>query len=171
MFKLLSFIWALNLFFQPSNYEETYFDIAKSKLEIYNPPNKDYVVIIDYRQDVYSKRLYLLDMVNQEVILNSTVTHARKSGLLCAEDFSNVVGSNKSSAGGFITKHSRQGNYGYSMVIAGLDKDENDNVEKRYIIFHPTTSLWSKGCFATSRTNNKTIIDYMKGGRLIYVIR
>lgn len=148
-----------------------YFNIANEKLKIHNPSKKDYVVVIDFRKHLLSNRLYLLDMRNKEVILNCRVTHAKKSGNIFATEFSNEPQSEKSSYGTFITKYSRPGRYGYSMVISGLDKGINDNVEKRVVIFHPTRVLWSKGCFATSESNNKIIIDHMKNGRLIHVIK
>jgi hypothetical protein len=172
MFKLISvLLLSLTTFlFVPSDSSENYFEIAEEKLKVYNPKNKDYVVIIDYTKSLLSERLYLLDMKNKKVILNCRVTHARASGLLYATKFSNVSGSEKSCTGAFISKYSRPGRYGYSMVISGLDEGKNHNVESRVIIFHPTTVPWSKGCFATTKENNKIIIDHIKDGRLIYVI-
>jgi len=151
--------------------DEEYFSIAKEKLKLYNPPKKEYVVIIDYRKNILSKRLYLLDMVNNKILLTCRVSHAKKSGLFYAKNFSNTPQSKKSCTGAFLTKNTRPGRYGYSMVIKGLDKNINNNVEKRVIIVHPTTALWSEGCFATTSYNNKTIIDYTKNGSLIYVIK
>ena len=54
------------------------------------------------------------------------------------------------------------GGFGYSMIIKGLDKGVNDNVESRKIIFHSTEKMsnpWSNGCFATPSDINKKIID------------
>lgn len=172
MLKLISLtVIALSFFFLgTSDSNQNYFIIAEEKLKSYNIKNDDYVVVIDYTQSLLSNRLYLLDMKNKKVILNCRVTHAKASGFLYATKFSNVSGSEKSCTGGFISKYSRPGRYGYSMVISGLDEGKNDNVESRVIIFHPTTVPWSKGCFATSKENNKIIIDHIKGGRLIYVI-
>jgi hypothetical protein len=88
-------------------------------------------------------------------------------------DFSNVSGTNKSSKGAFITKGTYNGGFGYSMVIRGLDRGINDNVESRKIIFHSTKKMktsWSNGCFATPEETNKTIIELTKNGRLVYVI-
>ena len=148
----------------------SYFKIAKSKLQQFNPKHKDYVVIIDYRKNIFSERLYLLDTKNEKIILNCRVSHAWASGFFYPKYTSNVSGSEKSSVGAFITKNSRPGQYGYSMVIKGVENGKNNNVEKRVIIFHPTRNPWSKGCFATSKENNKVIIDHMKNGRLVYVI-
>jgi hypothetical protein len=164
---LIFFLW-MNL----SDFSERaqYFDIADRKIDQYNIKKKDYVVVIDYRKNIFSKRLYLLDMVNRKVILHCMVTHAYNSGIFYATNFSNQPNSEKSSVGAFISKYSRPGKYGYSMVISGLDKGKNDNAENRAIIFHETPFPWSLGCFATLKSNNKTIIDIMKNGRFIYVI-
>ncbi len=156
-----------------NNFKNTdeYFDIANQKLKHYNIKKRDYVVIIDYRKNLTSNRLYLLDMVNHKVILNCRVTHAFNSGFLYANEYSNIHNTKKSSFGGYISKHPKQGKYGYSMVISGLDKGINSNAEKRAIIFHPTKYPWSYGCFATSESNNKLIINHIKNGHLIYVIK
>jgi len=160
----------LGMFYYNSQNTNYYFKLANVKLDEYKIKKKDFVVIIDYRKNILSKRLYLLDIKNNEVILSCRVSHAKKSGLFYAKKFSNEPNSEKSSVGAFITKYSRPGKNGYSMVISGLDRDNNDNVEKRVIIFHPTRIPWSKGCFATYKTNNKIIIDHIKDGRLVYVI-
>ena len=165
---LIVFTW-MNL--SDSSERAQYFDIADKKIDQYNVKKKDYVVVIDYRKNIFSNRLYLLDMINRKVILHCMVTHAYNSGFFYATDFSNRPNSEKSSTGAFLSKHSRPGKYGYSMVISGLDKGKNDNAENRAIIFHATPAFpWSLGCFATLKSNNKTIIDFMKNGRLIYVI-
>jgi len=173
MFKviilLFSFLLTFSLVYKEN--DEKYFSIATQMLKKYNPPKKDFVVVIDYQKNLFSRRLYLLDMKNKKIILNCQVAHAYESGLLYATKFSNKPQSEKSSYGAFITRNSRPGKYGYSMVIDGLDKGINDNVKTRAIIFHPTTVSYSKGCFATSKENNKKIIDYTKEGSLVYVIK
>lgn len=173
MFKTITIflLSTLVLFLYPKTNTENYFDVAEKKLSEYNFIKKDYVVVIDYTKHIFQKRLYLLDMKNKTVILNCRVAHAYESGLLYAKDFSNKVSSEKSSTGTFITRNSRPGKYGYSMVIDGLEKGINDNVKKRAVIFHPTTVTYSKGCFATSKDDNKIIIDHIKDGRLVYVIK
>ena len=78
-----------------------------------------------------------------------------------------------SSAGCFSTAGTRFGKYGYSMVIRGLDRGVNNNVEARRIIFHSSKkmkTLWSLGCFATPEETNKKIIDLTKNGCLVCVI-
>lgn len=149
------------------------FTIAEQKLTEYKIRKKDYVIIIDYTKPITANRLYVLDMKKREVVITSTVSHAYKSGILTPSDFSNVSGTNKSSKGAFITKGTYNGGFGYSMIIRGLDKNINDKVESRKIIFHSTKKMltpWSNGCFATPEEINKKIIDLTKNGTLVYVI-
>jgi hypothetical protein len=76
-----------------------------------------------------------------------------------------------SSYGAFITKNVKFGKYGYSMVVDGLEKNINDNCKKRAILFHKTSVLWSKGCFATNQKLNHKIIDLTHDGCIVFVIR
>ena len=153
--------------------EDDMFILADQKLQEYNVRKKDYVIIVDYTKSIYSNRLYVLDMKNREVVIESTVSHAFKSGILKPSDYSNVSGTNKSSKGAFLTKGTYHGGFGYSMIIKGLDKGVNDNVESRKIIFHSTEKMmtpWSNGCFATPSDINTKLIDLTKNGTLVYVI-
>jgi len=150
-----------------------YFTYAQMQMKKYQPPRRDYVIIIDYRKSILSERLYLLDMKNGNVILKTKVSHAFNSGSLYAKKFSNSTGSNTSSKGNFLTKGTKCGNYGYSMILKGLDIDINDKAESRAIIFHPDTKMktkWSWGCFATPEKINKQIIDLTKNGVLVCVV-
>lgn len=160
----------LVVFATPFN-SDKYFQTAEIMQNKFNPKKKDYVIIIDFTKNLLADRLYLLDMKNRKVVLNCRVTHAYESGYLYAKNFSNEPGTEKSCYGAFVTEYSRPGKYGYSMEISGLEKGINDKVRGRHIIFHPTTVLWSKGCFATSKENNKKIIDLTKNGSLVYVIK
>lgn len=153
--------------------DENYFDIAEFRMKKYNPKRKDYVVIIDYRKNLFSERLYILDMRIKKIILSTKVSHAWNSGVFYPNSYSNVSGTNKSSKGNFITRGTKFGSFGYSMIIDGLDKGINTNAKSRAIIFHPDTKMktkWSNGCFATSESVNKKIIDLTKNGVLVCVI-
>ena len=163
-------LFALIVFASPIN-SDKYFQTAEKMQKKYNPKNKDYVIIIDFTKNLFADRLFLLDMKNKKVVLSCRVTHAYKSGYFYAKEFSNNPGTEKSCYGAFLTEYSRPGKYGYSMEISGLDKGINDKERSRNIIFHPTTVLWYKGCFATSKENNKKIIDLTKDGSLVYVIK
>jgi hypothetical protein len=147
------------------NGQTKYFDYAKEKMKKYNPKRKDYVIIVDYTKNILKERLY--------VVLSCRVSHAWNSGVLHPNLYSNQHGSNKTSKGNYITKGTKYGKFGYSMVIEGLDYGINNNARSRAVIFHSDTKMktkWSNGCFATSESNNKKIIDMTKNGVLVCVI-
>jgi hypothetical protein len=168
---LLSLLSILGLSFVGHfNSNSEYFEMANQKIQKYNPPRKDYVIIVDYRKNILSKRLFVLDMKSNKVVVESRVTHAYNSGKLYATDFSNTPNSKKSCVGVLLTQNPRMGRYGYSMVVKGLDQGINNNIKKRVIIFHPTSAAWSEGCFAASKETIKKIIDLTHDGCLVYVI-
>lgn len=153
-----------------SREDSSYLKIAKSKIIEFNPTRKDYVIIIDFRKNLLCKRLFVFDMKTEKNILSGRVTHAYNSGLLYPTKFSNKPKSEMSSYGTFITKNIKFGKYGYSMKIEGLEEGINNNCESRAILFHKTSVLWSKGCFATNPDLNKKIIDLTHDGCLVIVI-
>lgn len=165
----------LNTFFLFAEESEIteYINYANAQIEKYHPKRKDYVIIIDYRKSILSERLYLLDVKNKSVVLYSKVSHALKSGFLYARKFSNEHKTNTSCKGTFITKGTKYGKFGYSMILRGLDRGINDNAESRTIIFHSDTKMkskWSWGCFATPEFINKRIINLTKNGVLVCVV-
>lgn len=132
----------------------------------------DYAVIIDYRKNLFSKRLYLVDLKSKKVLLKSRVSHAKKSGLLYPNKFSNTIGSKKSSTGAFITSTTYKGKAGFSMRLIGKDDKINSNAELRHIVFHSLNpkNPWSEGCFATPSKTNRYLISKISDGRLVYVL-
>jgi hypothetical protein len=139
--------------------------------------NKDYAILVDYRLPVLMKRLWVVNMKTGEDVLTCHVAHAYKSGRVWPTVFSNTIGSNISSKGAFVTSNDYNwGNYGHSMKINGLEK-QNNNVFKRTIVFHPAARyfygiklpIWTNGCFATTEENMEKIISLTKGGRFCYV--
>ena len=174
-FIISFFLILIFIVFSSSNRpnSSSYFAYALKQVKKYNPDRKDYVIVIDYRKSIFSKRLYLLDMKKKNIVLSSSVSHAWKSGGLYARKFSNRIGTNTSCMGNFLTGSSRYGKYGYRMAVKGLDRGVNDNALERAIIFHSTRKMktkWSWGCFATPEKVNKKIINVTKNGVLVCVI-
>ena len=170
LLAIFLFFIALILFDTAENYDR----VVDEMLEKYNPPKKDYVIVIDYRKHLFTKRLFLYDVKNRKEIIRSRVAHAFNSGLLYADDFSNKNESRKSSYGAFLTGASYSGQYGHAMRVKGLDKGINDQAMKRAIVFHSVEKLpvmWSWGCFVTPPDINRQLIDLTKEGRLAVVLK
>jgi hypothetical protein len=173
--KKIIFILILGLVVICSIYSnsKSYFEYAKENVNKYKPKRKDYVIVVDYTKSILSERLYVIDMVKNEIIISSRVSHAWNSGIFTPNECSNIIGSNKTCVGTFITRGTTFGKFGYSMIVDGLDKGKNNNAKSRAIIVHSTKkmkTIWSNGCFATSEDVNKKIIDLTKNGCLICVI-
>ncbi len=168
---LLILLFTLFPFFDNT---DQYFDLARKNVLTYNPPRKDLVIVIDYTKNIFLDRLYLLDLNQNKIILESKVSHALNSGYLYPTDLSNQKHTNKTSGGNYITlnKYSR-GRFGPGLRVKGLDKGINDNALSRGIVFHSDKSLkakWSWGCFATPEHINREIIRLCTGGCLVIVI-
>lgn len=153
--------------------QEEYIEYAKKQVSKYNPPRKDLVIIIDYRKNILSDRLFVINLNTGKIIIESTVSHAWNSGFMKPTKYSNLPGSEKSSKGNYITLGTKYGKFGYSMIIKGIDGKINNNAQSRTIIFHSNRKMktkWSKGCFATPEVTNKKIINMTKNGTLVCVI-
>ena len=151
-----------------------YSSLISEKIKTYNPPRKDYVIVIDYKKSIMVQRLYVINVKTNETVISSKVSHAFNSGILFPTNFSNVPGTNKSCYGAFLTGSTVYGKFGYSMWVHGQDRGINNNACSRAIIFHPDTkmpTMWSSGCFATSEETNKKIIDLTKNGCLVVVLK
>jgi hypothetical protein len=161
------------LFVYRSFANSNYFDIAEQRIKKYNPKRKDIVIIVDYRKNILTKRLFVLDMKEKKILISTTVSHAWNSGVMYPNEYSNIHGSNMTSSGNYITRGTRYGYFGYSMIIDGLDNGINNNARSRAVIFHSDRKMktkWSNGCFATPEETNIKIINLTKNGVLVCVI-
>jgi len=148
----ISIMLLTGLFVYSSVTNSNYFDIAEQRITKYNPKRKDIVIIVDYSKNIFTKRLFVLDMKEKKVLISTTVSHAWKSGIMYPNKYSNRHGSNMTSNGNYITRGTKYGSFGYSMIIDGLDNGINNNARARAVIFHSDrkmTNKWSNGCFAT----------------------
>jgi hypothetical protein len=144
---------------------------------------RDLVGIADFARNSATPRFHLLDLHNGRMD-SYLVAHGRGSdpahtGWL--QRFSNLPGSQATSAGAFLTKDVYYGAHGRSRRLAGLDPD-NDQAEPRGIVVH---GAWyvnrelaargaigrSEGCFAFEQDQVAQIIDRLGPGRLILATR
>jgi hypothetical protein len=141
----------------------------------------DVVAIADFSRPSREARFFLLE-TNTGQVTKHLVAHGRgsdpdHSGFL--ERFSNAMGSEASSAGGYVTGDYYPGKYGKSLRVAGLDPS-NSNAEARAIVVH---SAWyaepeqaelhgklgrSEGCFALSYASLQEVLERLGPGRFLY---
>lgn len=152
------------------------FDRHRSQLR-----HTDVVGIADFSRPSNEHRFFLLDTASGRVS-NHLVAHGRgsdpvHSGLL--QRFSNQIGSEASSQGGYRTGEYYHGKYGRSLRLAGLDWS-NSNAETRAIVVH---SAWyaeptqlaahgklgrSEGCFALPYNSLQQVLARLGPGRFLY---
>lgn len=143
--------------------------------------NTRVITILDFNQPSTAKRFYIIDVKTGHLLLKTYVSHGVNTGLLYAENFSNQVNSKKSSLGMYKASETYIGKYGLSLKLDGLEKDINDNARERAIVLHPAKYVSEQfisqngyigrsfGCPAVPYTMHKKVINYIKGGSLLFI--
>ena len=98
--------------------------------------NKPYLTVIDFTLPSTEKRLWLIDVSNNSVLIHTFVAHGKNTGDLVAELFSNKLSSYQSSLGFYITGGTYVGKNGYSLYLDGIEKGINDKARERAIVMH-----------------------------------
>lgn len=144
-----------------------------------NRPN--ILSIVDMSQSSRNKRLYILDMEQHTVLVNTYVAHGRNSGAEFAKSFSNNPSSHKSSLGFYITEGTYYGNNGLSLKIRGMERGFNDRALGRNIVVHGSQYVGpdflemnqfcgrSYGCPAVPADESEEIIDLIKEGSVLFI--
>lgn len=139
------------------------------------------LVIIDFSLPSTTKRLWVIDPIDGEVLLHSVVSHGRNSGQLMATQFSNLPESYQSSLGFYKTAETYRGKHGYSLRLDGLEKGVNDQARNRAIVIHGAdyaTEEFAKtngrlgrslGCPALPSELSAEAINLIKDGALLLI--
>ena len=139
------------------------------------------ITICDFSQSSKKKRLYLIDLNEYKLVLNTYVAHGRNSGGEFAKKFSNKPESLQSSLGFYITKKTYYGGHGLALTIAGLEKGFNDKAERRKIVVHGSEYIGdnylrlsrymgrSFGCPAIPKKYSVTLIQTIKNGSCLFI--
>jgi hypothetical protein len=143
--------------------------------------NDDVLSICDFSQSSRRKRLYIIDVENKKLLLNTYVAHGRNSGAEYARSFSNNPESHKSSLGFYITRNSYYGEHGLALKIEGMERGINDKADERNIVIHGSEYVGagylrsnrfngrSFGCPAVPEKDTKKIIHTIKGGSCLFI--
>ena len=138
------------------------------------------LTIIDYSLPSTEPRLWVVDLLQGQVLYRELVAHGRASGDNIAKKFSNKSGSFMSSLGLFVTDQSYMGENGYSMRLRGLDKGVNDHAYDRAIVMHGADYVdegvaqalgrlgRSLGCPAVRPDIAAALIDTIKDGTVMF---
>lgn len=140
-----------------------------------------YLTIVDFSLSSVEKRLWVIDMQNYQVVLNSLVAHGQKSGDEFATQFSNINNSHQSSLGIFLTGEVYTGRNGLSLRLDGLNARLNGLARSRGIVIHGADYVSesfiesngrlgrSQGCPAVSTQLNADLIDLIKEKSVLFI--
>jgi len=143
-------------------------------------PVRDRIGLADFSLPSRLPRFHIVNLEDGS-IRSLLVAHGKgsdpgHSGWL--ESFSNLPGSEASSAGAYVTGDLYTGKHGRSRRLSGLEP-RNNNAEARAIVIH---GAWyaspqmadkgklgrSQGCFAVGEGDIEMLLDRLGPGRLIY---
>lgn len=142
---------------------------------------KDILTIIDFSLSSTQKRLWVIDMVTNTVLLQSVVSHGRNSGEEFATSFSNESNSYKSSLGFYTTGETYNGKHGLSLKLDGLEYGINSNARNRAVVMHGADYAAesiirqqgrlgrSQGCPAVPFAIHKEIINLIKDKSCLFI--
>jgi len=142
---------------------------------------KDLLTIIDFSLSSNVKRLWIIDLATQSILMNTYVAHGRNTGEEFATSFSNDNSSFKSSLGFYSTAEIYNGKHGMSLKLDGLEKGINDKARERGIVMHAADYVSdefirsnkrlgrSQGCPAIPVELTPKIIELIKGKSCLFV--
>lgn len=155
--------------------------LGYSKLEKQGQIEKNILTIIDFTLSSTKNRLWVLDMDERKVLLNTVVSHGKNTGNEFATDFSNTVNSLQSSLGFYVTGETYYGKNGLSLFIDGKEEEFNSRARERYVVIHGadyanpevaqrTGRLGrSYGCPAVPTALTKEFIEMIKDKSVVYI--
>jgi hypothetical protein len=142
--------------------------------------DRNVVTIIDFTKSSSKKRFYTIDLSKLAVTFFTYVSHGKNTGEDRATSFSNVLHSNQSSLGFYITGETYVGSKGYSLKLDGLEAGYNDKMRERAVVMHNAeyvSESWikkygrlgrSQGCPALPEELGKKVIDVVKNKTMIF---
>jgi len=143
--------------------------------------DKSILTIADFDKNSTKKRLWIVDLEKDSLLLNTWVAHGNHSGDDMATRFSDVNDSNESSLGFYVTAEVYRGKHGRSLRLDGMDEGFNTNARKRSIVVHgaPYVSQGtinelgrlgrSQGCPAVPAELADLVINTIEGKTVIFI--
>jgi hypothetical protein len=150
--------------------------LNKGKLD-----NPEVISICDFSQSSRKRRLYIIDVEEKKILLNTFVAHGRNSGGEYARSFSNNPESHKSSLGFYVTRSTYYGEHGLALKIDGLERGFNDRANARNIVIHGSEYVGSGylrenkfngrsfGCPAVPAQVTDDVINIIKNGSCLFI--
>jgi hypothetical protein len=139
------------------------------------------LTIIDFSFSSTKERMWVIDMENKKVILQTLVSHGMNSGKEFAKSFSNQNESFKSSLGFFITGETYNGKHGISLKLDGQEYGLNDKARERAVVVHGADYVSkrlankqgyigrSQGCPAVAPEVASKLINTIKNKSVLFI--
>ncbi|GGH06604.1 murein L,D-transpeptidase catalytic domain family protein [Mucilaginibacter phyllosphaerae] len=144
-------------------------------------PNSNVITVVDFTRSSREKRMWIIDLFNKTLLLNTWVAHGQGSGDDMASRFSNNNESHQSSLGFYLASEVYMGKHGRSLKLDGLDAGINSAARARGIVIHAANYVCqntinqtgrlgrSFGCPAVSPEVSDRVINTIKGGSMLYI--
>ncbi|TRX39665.1 murein L,D-transpeptidase catalytic domain family protein [Flavobacterium restrictum] len=142
---------------------------------------KDILTLVDFSLSSNVKRLWVIDLATNTILLQSLVAHGRNTGEEFASKFSNSPQSFESSLGFYATGEVYKGKHGLSLKLDGLEKGINDHARERAVVVHGADYVSesfirgnkrlgrSQGCPAIPEALANTIINLIKDKSCLFI--
>lgn len=142
---------------------------------------RDILTLVDFSLSSNAKRLWIIDLASNEIVLQTLVAHGKNTGEEFANNFSNKPESFKSSLGFYATGEIYNGKHGVSLKLDGLEKGLNDCARKRAVVIHGADYVSesfikghkrlgrSQGCPAVPVEFASEIISMIQGQSCLYI--
>ena len=143
--------------------------------------DRSILTIIDFNRSSCTKRLWIIDLQNASLLLNTWVAHGQGSGEDMACQFSNTDDSHQSSLGFYLTGEIYNGKHGRSLRLDGMDANYNSNARARDIVIHAAGYVSQEvisstgrlgrsfGCPAVSPELAPQIINMLKDKTVLFI--
>jgi hypothetical protein len=143
--------------------------------------NRDMLSICDFSLSSRRKRLFVIDLQSNKLLVNTYVAHGRNSGGEYASRFSNSPESHQSSLGFYITGTTYIGGHGLALKMDGVERGINDNANDRNIVVHGSKYVGEKfiknnpfngrsfGCPAIPSNYTPKVINSIKDGSCLFI--
>ncbi|MFD2147371.1 murein L,D-transpeptidase catalytic domain family protein [Mucilaginibacter antarcticus] len=143
--------------------------------------NANVLTVVDFTKSSRVKRMWIIDMVNQTLLLNTLVAHGQGSGDDMATNFSDINQSHQSSLGFYLADDVYVGKHGRSLRLDGLDEGFNTSARARGIVVHAADYVSegtintlgrlgrSHGCPAVSPAVVTQVINTLKGKTVFFI--
>lgn len=144
-------------------------------------PDNSILTIVDFNKSSCSKRMWIIDLQNATLLMNTWVAHGQGSGEDMAGQFSNIDSSHQSSLGFYITGEIYNGKHGHSLRLDGMDNGFNSNARSRDIVVHAAAYVSQQtinstgrlgrsfGCPAVSPELAPEIINLLKNKTVFFI--